>query len=122
MPEQTDSDDKPAEKTPPVPVFDVEPKTLPPWAIVGSDFVAQTDVGEVRTSLKFPSKWADDLDGLTMREQMEYLLNARGEEETLERLGEMDEADRRTLDQMFWIAWQQRAGARLGEALRSSAS
>lgn len=114
------SSSSPAKKKPAaVPVFTVEPETMPKHCVVGDQFVAQTDQGELRISLRIREGLMRQMEGAPVAEQFELLLTSHAPD-WVERLDELDTTDVAILRTMFFFAFSQWQGARLGEALGSS--
>lgn len=105
----------------PIPVFETAPKSPPRFMVVDDTFIAQTADGEIRVLLRIPSKLLPDIAPLaTYLDELKFLLQSRGDEETLHRLGELDLIDVREISRKFSQAYQEKEEARLGESYSSS--
>jgi len=111
---------KPGGKRAAVPVFTVDPDPMPKHCVVGDEFVAQTDVGEMRVSLRIRERTIREAEGLDMGQQFDVLLASQAPA-WVEQLDELDTTDVTILRTLFFVAFQQYQAARLGEALGSSA-
>lgn len=111
---------------PPVPVFDHEPAEAPLHMVVtgglGATFVAQSDRGEFRISLRVPEKVIRMMEDLTQRDQFDLMLKATDQGDLVEKLGDLDSIDAKILRSKFFQAHYEREQARLGEFFGSSDS
>lgn len=108
----------------PIPVLEKKPARNPPkFYVLDDTLVAQTDSEPLCLALKVPMRWLPELDEIsTYFEQLEFILQRRGDEETLERLYDMDIIDAREIARKFSQATSEKEQARLGESYRSSDS
>lgn len=110
---------KPGRKRPAVPVFTVAPESMPKHCIVGDEFVAQTDQGEMRVSLRIRERTMREMEDLPVAQQFGVLLAAQAPD-WVERMDELDTTEATILRTLFYVAFSQYQAARLGEALGSS--
>lgn len=124
MSESVEPAEEPQKVLIPIPVLEKEPAKNPPkFAVVDDALVAQTESGPLRLALKVPMRWLDELDLITTYfEQLVLILQKRGDEETLERLYDMDMIDAREIARKFSQATSEKEQARVGESFRSSDS
>ena len=112
---------KPTRTLIPIPVFEKAPAGVAPrFMVVGGALVAQSDEGEFVISLKVPTKVVPLMEDLSPLEQIKVLLQSRGAEEDIERLGELDIIDSREIARKFFQAFGEKEEARLGESFTSS--
>lgn len=106
----------------PIPVLAKLPaKDVPRFAVVNDELVAQTDGEPLRFSLKVPMRLLRQLQEVpTYWEELEVILQSRGDEEALERLYDLDTIDAREIARKFSQAYQEKEQARLGESFSSS--
>lgn len=120
----------------PVPVFEIEPSELPRHCVIDGELVSQTDLGEVRISLRVPFRLIRTLALLTPRAQLytvlidrerkpswwSRLIFWRRRSRTVRTLEDLDYVDSEEIVAKFWQAFAEREQVRLGESLRSSAA
>ena len=122
----TETAEKEAPKSEPVPFLDEEPTaSKPKTMVVGNTFIAQTSdetVGEIRIRLGFKTKLlrairdtGDEID------QVFALLDGIGDKKTADQLDELDIFETTEIVTAFFQAFGQKQDARVGESGRSSA-
>jgi len=124
MPIAPDQEDA-IDSTPPVPTFEPDKAPefeKPPYMVVGSTFIAQSEQGDIRIPMAFKTKlfrlMPDNLEPIGM---LFHLLE--GEQKTRDQLDELEFEESREIARNFIKAYNERQQVRrLGESGRSSSS
>lgn len=124
MTEQTAQIDTPDDVDDDFPIFDEEPKTKPPYMVVGDTFIAQTADGELKVPLRFKTKLFRKLVKHTGDEVEMFmdLLEGLGNQDTVDALDELDIFESAQVAGAYFKGWRARQQASVGEAQRSSRS
>lgn len=104
-----------------VPEFDVAPEQPPAHMIVGSEFIAQTELGPFVMSLRVKERTIRLMEGLPLPQQFEVAV-AELAPQWAEQLPELDHIDLVVLRSRWIQALLQWQDARLGESFGSSTS
>jgi len=102
-----------------LPMFVAEPDEKPKHCIVGDEYVVQTDLGELRVSLRIRERTIVEMEGLPPREQFNVLLAAQNPA-WVDKMPDLDATEAAIARELFYLAFAQWQGLRLGEALPSS--
>jgi hypothetical protein len=107
----------------PIPFLEKDPADPPRVRVVGSVLLFRTEDGEdLSLLLRVPRRLIPELEDNSPREQLYMVLRARGDDDIVDRIEDLDFVDSADIVRRFWQANGQRDEARLGESVRSSAS